>query len=66
MMQPAPRATQSLFNLDKEDEIKLDKSNILLIGPSGVGKTYITQVLGQILDGISFILCSRDYTQKNF
>lgn len=50
-MQPAPRATQSLFNLDKEDEIKLDKSNILLVGPSGVGKTYITQVLGQILDG---------------
>ncbi|VDO38040.1 unnamed protein product [Onchocerca flexuosa] len=28
----------------------LDKSNIILMGPSGVGKTYITQILAKILD----------------
>uniref|UniRef100_A0A914RQN9 ATPase AAA-type core domain-containing protein n=1 Tax=Parascaris equorum TaxID=6256 RepID=A0A914RQN9_PAREQ len=28
----------------------LEKSNIILLGPSGVGKTYLTQMLANILD----------------
>ncbi|VDM50636.1 unnamed protein product [Toxocara canis] len=28
----------------------LDKSNIILLGPSGVGKTYLTQMLANVLD----------------
>uniref|UniRef100_A0A7E4ZQM0 ATP-dependent Clp protease ATP-binding subunit clpX n=1 Tax=Panagrellus redivivus TaxID=6233 RepID=A0A7E4ZQM0_PANRE len=35
---------------EKETSVRLDKSNILLVGPSGVGKTYVTQVLARILD----------------
>lgn len=34
----------------KEDDVELDKSNILLIGPTGVGKTLLAQTLARILD----------------
>jgi len=34
----------------REDEVELDKSNILLIGPTGVGKTLLAQTLARILD----------------
>ncbi|VIO95633.1 ATP-dependent Clp protease, ATP-binding subunit, putative [Brugia malayi] len=36
--------------------IRLEKSNILLLGPSGVGKTFITQTLARILD-VPIALC---------
>lgn len=36
--------------------IRLEKSNILLLGPSGVGKTFITQILAKILD-VPIALC---------
>ena len=32
------------------DDIELDKSNILLLGPTGVGKTLLAQTLARILD----------------
>jgi len=32
------------------DEVEIEKSNILLIGPTGVGKTLIAQTLAKILD----------------
>ncbi|HTR22172.1 MAG TPA: ATP-dependent Clp protease ATP-binding subunit ClpX [Gemmatimonadales bacterium] len=34
----------------RESEVELDKSNILLIGPTGVGKTLLAQTLARILD----------------
>src|SRR5688572_14715370 len=34
----------------REPEVELDKSNILLIGPTGVGKTLLAQTLARILD----------------
>ena len=34
----------------REGEVELDKSNILLIGPTGVGKTLLAQTLARILD----------------
>jgi len=37
----------SFFELD---ETEIDKSNILLIGPTGVGKTLLAQTLAKILD----------------
>jgi ATP-dependent Clp protease ATP-binding subunit ClpX len=40
-------ATNSLFDMD---EVEIEKSNILLIGPTGVGKTLLAQTLARILD----------------
>src|SRR3990172_4759867 len=37
----------SFFELD---DVELDKSNIMLIGPTGVGKTLLAQTLARILD----------------
>jgi ATP-dependent Clp protease ATP-binding subunit ClpX len=34
----------------RDDEVELDKSNILLVGPTGVGKTLLAQTLARILD----------------
>ena len=33
----------------EEDEVELQKSNVLLIGPTGVGKTYLAQTLAKTL-----------------
>ncbi len=40
-------SNSSFFELE---EVEIDKSNILLIGPTGVGKTLIAQTLAKILD----------------
>ena len=34
----------------RENEVELDKSNILLLGPTGVGKTLLAQTLARMLD----------------
>jgi ATP-dependent Clp protease ATP-binding subunit ClpX len=34
----------------RDDEVELDKSNILLLGPTGVGKTLLAQTLARMLD----------------
>ncbi len=39
-----------LENLDSASEVELQKSNILLVGPSGTGKTYLAQTLAKALD----------------
>ncbi len=40
-------ASSSLFEME---EVEIEKSNILLIGPTGVGKTLLAQTLARILD----------------
>ena len=35
---------------DKQDEVELSKSNILLIGPTGCGKTLLAETLARLLD----------------
>lgn len=37
-------------NLDALDDIEIQKSNILLLGPTGCGKTLLAQTLAKILD----------------
>ncbi|MBQ8072798.1 MAG: ATP-dependent Clp protease ATP-binding subunit ClpX [Clostridia bacterium] len=34
----------------RKDEVELQKSNILMVGPTGSGKTYLAQTLARILD----------------
>jgi ATP-dependent Clp protease ATP-binding subunit ClpX len=39
-----------LSNLQKNEDIEISKSNILLLGPTGSGKTLLAQTLARILD----------------
>lgn len=39
-----------LINRDTDNSVVLDKSNVLLIGPTGSGKTLLAQTLAKILD----------------
>ena len=34
---------------DTEDDIELQKTNIMLVGPPGCGKTYLAQIMAQVL-----------------
>ena len=36
--------------LSTDDEVELSKSNVLMLGPTGVGKTLLAQTLAKILD----------------
>ena len=35
---------------DKDDDIEIEKSNMLMIGPTGSGKTYLVKTLARLLD----------------
>jgi ATP-dependent Clp protease ATP-binding subunit ClpX len=36
--------------MDDGDDVEIQKSNVLLLGPTGVGKTYLAQTLAKILE----------------
>jgi ATP-dependent Clp protease ATP-binding subunit ClpX len=44
------RATASPHAVDPADDVDIQKSNILLIGPTGCGKTYLAQTLAKRLN----------------
>ncbi len=39
-----------ILSREDEDDVEVQKSNVLLLGPTGVGKTYLAQTLAKILD----------------
>ncbi len=39
-----------IFDNTDESDVKLGKSNVLLLGPTGVGKTFLAQTLSKIID----------------
>ncbi len=39
-----------IFSNTEEDDVEIQKSNVLLLGPTGVGKTLLAQTLAKILD----------------
>src|SRR3989449_7046183 len=46
----APTDTSAAFQPDPLAEVEIEKSNILLIGPTGSGKTLLAKTLAKILD----------------
>ncbi|KAI0426976.1 P-loop containing nucleoside triphosphate hydrolase protein [Xylaria sp. FL1042] len=43
-------------DMNRQPPVKIDKSNILLIGPTGVGKTYILETLSKKIN-VPFTIC---------
>ena len=46
-----------------KDDVEIQKSNILMIGPTGTGKTYLAQTLAKILD-VPFAIADATTLQK--
>ena len=44
------RVNNDLIIEDEDDEVEIQKSNILLLGPTGCGKTYLAQTLAKFLN----------------
>ncbi|PNP86616.1 hypothetical protein FNYG_00072 [Fusarium nygamai] len=48
------------------DHVKIDKSNLLLVGPTGVGKTYILETLSKKIN-VPFSICDcNSFTQAGY
>ena len=50
LMQELPCASSDELGAARHAEVEIEKSNILFIGPTGSGKTYLAQTLAKILD----------------
>lgn len=51
-----PKAITEAIENDKDSDIVLEKSNILMLGPTGSGKTLLAQTLARCLD-VPFAIC---------
>ncbi|NIT14323.1 MAG: ATP-dependent Clp protease ATP-binding subunit ClpX [Candidatus Dadabacteria bacterium] len=56
----------SVLGAKKTNDVELQKSNILLIGPTGCGKTLLAQTLAKILDVPFTIVDATCYTEAGY
>lgn len=50
ILDPEPEPDLGSSSLQVSDEVVIEKSNVMLLGPSGVGKTYILSTLARVLE----------------
>lgn len=50
----------------KSEEVELEKSNILLLGPSGTGKTHISRAVARLLDIPFYVADATKLTQAGY
>ena len=52
-----------IWSSKRADDIELQKANILMLGPSGVGKTHLAQTLAHILE-VPFAIADGDHSDR--
>jgi ATP-dependent Clp protease ATP-binding subunit ClpX len=50
LQEPPPAEVEGVVNPDPHSQVELEKTNILMIGPTGSGKTLLARTMAQILD----------------
>lgn len=53
---PTAKSTSDIIASTKDIDLKLEKSNIIMLGPTGSGKTLLAQTVAQCLD-VPFAIC---------
>lgn len=60
------RVRQQIEQVGDDEGVELEKANILLIGPTGTGKTYIAEKLAEILGGIFVRVDASELTEAGY
>ena len=55
-----------ILSQDDGEDVELQKSNVLLLGPTGVGKTFLAQTLARILDVLFAIADATTITEAGY